>query len=152
MAVHSDTIQKRMRAFLAACARRGVKVTHQCMEVYRELVSTAEHPDAESIHRRVQERIPTISLDTVYRKLKLLAQHGLISVVGMSHERIRFDANLKPHHHFVCVKCGLIRDFRSHYLGTLKTPHEASEFGEPLSLHVEVKGVCRTCQPDSRSR
>jgi len=146
MCVPSDIIETRMNSFRAACACRGVKVTHQRLEIYRELASTEEHPDADTIHGRVRERIPTISRDTVYRNLKMLVDHGLISVVGKSHERLRFDANMGLHHHFVCVQCGLIRDFCSGHLIGVDVPAEAETFGAPLSVHLEVKGVCKSCQ------
>ena len=152
MAVPSDIIERRMSGFRKACAARGVKVTHQRLEIYRELTSTEEHPDADTIHRRVRDRMPTISRDTVYRNLKMLSEHGLISIVGMSHERLRFDANIGLHHHFVCMRCGLIRDFCSQRLESIKFPAEAEAFGDPVSLHVEVNGVCTTCRSLVSSR
>lgn len=145
-----DTIRERVKAFQETCKRRGLKVTHQRMEIYRELTSTGEHPDAETIYRRVRKRIPTISLDTVYRNLKLLAEEGLISVVGTGQERLRFDGNVEPHHHFLCVKCGMIGDFCSDLISDLTVPREAEAFGEPLSQHLEVKGVCKTCKARAR--
>jgi Fur family transcriptional regulator, peroxide stress response regulator len=141
-----------MDAFLEACRRRGVKITHQRMEVYRVVASTEEHPDAITVHRRVKKRIPTISLDTVYRNLKLLAEHGLISIVGMSQENLRFDGNMGPHHHFTCVTCGRISDFVSEHIAGLEAPSEAKAFGKPLSLHVEVKGICVACQKNQKRK
>jgi Fur family peroxide stress response transcriptional regulator len=152
MSVASHIVDTRMSAFRQACAERGVKVTHQRLEIYRELASTEEHPDADTIHRRVRERIPTISRDTVYRNLKMLAEHGLISIVGMSHEPLRFDANMGLHHHFVCVRCGLIRDFCSRHLGNIECPEEAEAFGEPVSVHLEVKGLCTKCRSLAENR
>jgi Fur family peroxide stress response transcriptional regulator len=149
MKVAPETIEARMRAFKEACIHRGVKATHQRYEIYRELASSEEHPDAETLYQRIRDRVPTISRDTVYRNLKMLAEHGLISIVGMSHERLRFDANMKLHHHFVCVRCGLIRDFYSPMLEGLSCPEEAAAFGDPMSLNVEVKGVCNACRASS---
>ena len=146
MSLPPDIIETRMRSFTEACVAQGVKVTHQRLEIFRALAATEEHPEADTIHRRVRERIPTISRDTVYRNLKMLAEHGLISVVGMSHERLRFDANMSRHHHFVCLRCGLIRDFSSPHLAGLECPEEAESFGEPVSINLEVKGVCTECQ------
>lgn len=145
MKVPPDIVRQRMRDFEDACRRLHVKLTHQRMVIYRELASTEEHPDAETIHKRVRRQVPTVSLDTVYRNLKLLAEHGLVSVVGMSHERLRFDANLARHHHFVCVKCGKIRDFESEQPRLDSVAEAARTFGEPLALRVEVKGVCADC-------
>ena len=146
MKIAREMIEKRMNVFNEACERLGIKVTHQRMEIFRVVVSTEEHPDAVTIHRRVKKRIPTISLDTVYRNLKLLAEHGVISIVGMSQESLRFDGNVRPHHHFACVKCGMIRDFSSGVIGDLAMPEEAKALGKPLSLHLEVKGICAACQ------
>ncbi|MDX9975230.1 MAG: transcriptional repressor [FCB group bacterium] len=150
MTVPRETIAQRMNAFGKACDRLGIKVTHQRMEIFRVVISTEEHPDAVTVHRRVKKRIPTVSLDTVYRNLKLLADHGLLAIVGMSQESLRFDGNMQEHHHFACVKCGLIRDFSSGAIGGLTMPDEAKTFGAPLSLHLEVKGICATCQKSAK--
>ena len=152
MSVPKEIVEQRMGAFMAACVEQGIKITHQRMEIFRELASTEEHPDTATIHTRVKKRIPTISLDTVYRNLKLLAEHGVITAVGMSQDRQRFDANMEEHHHFVCVKCGMVRDFHTSLLGPLATPEEAKAFGVPVSMHLEVKGVCRACAKPARIR
>lgn len=146
MNTSEESIEQRTRAFQDACVRGGVRVTHQRLEVYRALAATEEHPDADVVWRQLRERVPTVSRDTVYRNLRMFAEHGLISIVGMSRERLRFDANMQSHHHFVCVRCGLIRDFYSESLGALGFPSEAETFGEAVSLHLEVKGVCKACE------
>ena len=146
MGVSPELVESRINAFMELCAAQGAKITHQRLEIYRVLASTDEHPDAEVIWSRVRRRIPTVSRDTVYRNLKLLAEQRLISVVGMSHERLRFDANMESHHHFICVRCGRIRDFSSRRLDDVQYPAEIESFGEPLSLHFEVKGICAACR------
>lgn len=145
-----DAIDERMNALPAACERLGIKLTHQRREIFRAVISTEDHPDAESVYRRVRKRIPTVSLDTVYRNLRLLADHGLISVVGMSQDRVRFDGNITPHHHFTCIQCGMVRDFVSPSFSALEIPDGARAFGAPLSLHLEVKGVCTACRRKER--
>ncbi len=135
-----------LQEFREACLHHGLKVTHQRLEIYRVVASSNAHPDAETVFRQVRKRIPTISLDTVYRGLKLLADHRIISVVGVSHERVRFDANVHSHHHFVCTKCGAIMDFNAPELGEIAPPAEACQLGRPVSIQLEVKGVCAKCQ------
>ncbi|OQB99614.1 MAG: Transcriptional regulator PerR [Candidatus Hydrogenedentes bacterium ADurb.Bin101] len=144
--MEKDGSKDSMDAFARECRDRGLKVTYQRMEIFRVAVSTDEHPDAVTVHKRVKKRIPTISLDTVYRNLKLLAAHGLLAVVGTSGEHLRFDANRGPHHHFTCVRCGMIRDFTSEVLAALPLPREAQDLGVPLSQHLEVKGICVACE------
>jgi Fur family transcriptional regulator, peroxide stress response regulator len=102
------------------------------------------------VYRRVKKRIPTIALDTVYRNLKFLSDRGLITIMGLSKEHLRVDANLKPHHHFVCVKCGAILDFYSDDISELTTPREAQACGQPLSVQLEVKGICGRCHAQAK--
>jgi hypothetical protein len=38
---------------------------------------------------------------------------GLVTTLGPQRDGVRFDPNLDQHHHYVCVRCGLVRDFES---------------------------------------
>ncbi len=89
--------------------------------------------------------MPTVSLDTVYRTLWMLSDMGLVSTLGVRRESVRFDANPKKHHHYVCVRCGLTRDFESAALHALRLPDTVKVLGSVLSTHIEVRGVCEIC-------
>jgi len=145
MAVAPKEMEGRMEAFMDACRRSGMKATHQRIEIFREIARTEEHPDAETIYRRVRQRIPTISLDTIYRTLYRLEAEGLISRVEVLSDRARFDANTDRHHHFVCTRCGLVRDFYSRDLDDYRAPSEVRKWGDISTTHMELRGVCATC-------
>ena len=145
MKTERDTVEQRMARFEQVCRDAGVKLTHQRLEIFRELAGSADHPDAETVHRGVRERMPTVSLDTVYRTLWLLSDLGLITTLGPPKERARFDANLDRHHHFVCVECGLTRDFVSDAFDGLPLPRAVGDIGRVVSTHVEARGLCRDC-------
>lgn len=100
----------------------------------------------------MRKRIPSISLDTVYRILYRLEDEGLISRVQMSGDRLRFDGNVTVHHHFVCSSCGLVHDFISNDLERLRLPDELRTLGEIHSRHLQVRGVCRNCLGKCRER
>ncbi len=138
-------IERRMEHFEQVCREAGVKLTHQRMEIFREVALSGDHPDAETVFHGVRERIPALSLDTAYRALWLLSDLGLITTLGPPRERTRFDANLSRHHHFVCSSCGLIRDFYSDEFSDLRPPDSVKAFGQIEATHVEVRGICRTC-------
>jgi Fur family peroxide stress response transcriptional regulator len=145
MGVHLTEIDRRMEDFETACRSAGLKLTHQRMEIFREVAQTEEHPPAEIIFERVRKRIPSISLDTVYRTLITLEKLGVISRVNVLCERTRFDANMNPHHHVVCMSCGLVRDFASPEADELRIPDEVKSWGEVKSIHVELRTVCAGC-------
>lgn len=156
MNISKRELKQRMKRFENACRDSRVRLTHQRMEIFREVARTVDHPDAESVYRKVSERIPTLSLDTVYRTLWLIKDLGLITTLGPARERTRFDANLAPHHHFMCINCGLTRDFQSDALGNLELPESLLTIGHAENTQVEVKGLCLKCaagqQPRARKK
>ena len=141
----TSEVESRLERFKAAAKDSGVKLTHQRLEIFREIASSHEHPDAETIFRGVQPRLPTVSLDTIYRTLWMLSNLGLVSTLGPRRDSVRFDANVAPHHHYVCVRCGLARDFDSADLNALPIPPRVKDFGSVIGSHVEVRGVCNGC-------
>ena len=145
MKIKKKDVEQRIKLFETVCRGEGIKLTHQRIEIFREVAQTGDHPDAEQVFQRVRDRIPTVSLDTVYRTLWLLKDLGLVVALGSSRKRTRFDANLNSHHHFVCGQCGLTRDFYSNVLDNIKLPDSVSSFGKIEATHVEVRGVCREC-------
>ncbi len=148
MSRSSGQLDERMNAFTEWCRRAGVKATHQRREIFREAVSTDEHPDVETIYQRVRRRIPTISLDTVYRTLSMLEEKGMLGRLELFSGRTRFDANTEKHHHFICTQCGLVRDFTSEEMDELSPPAEVRDWGDVRSVNVQLRGVCSACRAD----
>jgi len=145
MALPPAEIQERMARFQAAIRRAGVKLTHQRLEIFAEVARTGDHPDADTVYRGVRKRLPTVSLDTVYRTLWLLLDLGLLTTLGLPRARVRFDANLRPHHHFVCTHCGRARDFYSPAFDALEIPAAVRAWGRVDRTLVEVRGRCARC-------
>ena len=147
---------QRLEHLKAVAREAGIKLTHQRLEIFRELAGTEEHPGAEQIFGAVQQRMPTVSLDTVYRTLWMLHDLGLVATVGPQGNSVRFDGNLEHHHHYVCLRCGLVRDFTSDDLNGIRLPAALKQLGSIVNAHVEVRGLCARCQqtnePSKRTR
>ena len=153
MEVDRQTLEQRVERFKQKLKRSGVKLTHQRLELFIEVAKTGDHPDAETVYKGVRARVPTISLDTVYRTLWLLFDLGLIRALEPPRKRVRFDANTEPHHHFVCKACGRTRDFYDTRFDRLETSDAVRALGRVEESHVELKGLCVRClQEDSESR
>jgi Fur family peroxide stress response transcriptional regulator len=145
-------IEQRLEHLKGVARGAGVKLTHQRLEIFRELAATDDHPDAVAIFRAVRSRMPTVSVDTVYRTLWMLHDLGLVATLGPDRTAVRFDANLDPHHHYVCVRCGLVRDFESAALDALRLPDAVRALGSVADAQVEVRGVCTSCQRSEPKR
>ena len=102
------------------------------------------------MYNSVRKRIPSISLDTVYRTLRLFENKGVIVRMCGMKERARFDANTTRHYHFVCMECGLVRDLYDEAFDRLKASQNLPEIGCVDSVYVELRGRCRTCRKKSR--
>lgn len=64
--------------FRNRCREHGFKVTPQRVLIYQELVNSSDHPSPEVLFKRIREKAPDISLDTVYRALATFCNMGLV--------------------------------------------------------------------------
>ncbi len=88
----------------------GLRMTRQRQEVYRTLMQERNHPTANDVFMRVKDRLPNISLATVYNCLEALVQHGIIRQVNFDRESSRYCPNLSEHGHFHDEVTGVIHD------------------------------------------
>jgi Fe2+ or Zn2+ uptake regulation protein len=88
----------------------GLRMTRQRQEVYRTLMAQRNHPTANEVFMRIKDRLPTISLATVYNCLEALVQHNIIRQVNFDRESSRYCANLSEHGHFHDASTGVIHD------------------------------------------
>lgn len=146
MAMEQTSTEKtRIAEFTEKCRQIGLKITPQRLEIFREMIGAKDHPSALMLHKKLQRRMPTISLDTVYRTLLTFEQHNLIARVNTRQSLARFDALMEPHHHFICERCHGIEDIQSESLDALQLAERASEWGEIRKVDVVMYGICKKC-------
>lgn len=141
----TESLKHKLKAFETCCRREGLKLTHQRLEIFRELASTYDHPSANAIYQRVQVRIPTISLDTVYRTLLTFEDCGLIARIHAFDDQARFDADVTPHQHLACIECKRVEDLHWEGFEDIEPPKRTEEWGEVKSKHVVLRGICKKC-------
>ncbi|MBL4903882.1 MAG: transcriptional repressor [Desulfocapsa sp.] len=127
------------------CNDAGIKLTHQRLEIFRELMSVSDHPSAELIHKRLHKRLPTIAIDTVYRTLTTFDELGLVKKLHIMNERTLFDTNVTIHHHFICSHCKKVTDIYWSDFDNSKLPEMVEGMGKIQSRHLEIHGVCNDC-------
>lgn len=88
----------------------GLRMTRQRQEIYRILLEQRDHPTANEVFMRAKDRLPNISLATVYNCLEALVQHGVIRQVNFERESSRYCPNLREHGHFHDAATGTIHD------------------------------------------
>jgi Fe2+ or Zn2+ uptake regulation protein len=110
----------------------GVKPTPQRAVIAQYMLQTESHPTAEDVLMAVADALPVaLSRATVYNTLNTLKDAGVIREVLTEPGRVRYDANVTDHHHFVDVKTGQIVDIPA---------DKVEEIGKLLGEQFKVHG------------
>ena len=128
-----------------AMVHNGHRLTPQRREIYEVLLAERDHPTATEVFLRAKQRLPALSLATVYNSLEALVQCGLVKQVNVEREATRYCPNLDEHNHFVCEKCGKVFDIP---VGSKSRRAQLSEIPEGFVVHrVETTyyGLCPHC-------
>jgi Fur family peroxide stress response transcriptional regulator len=150
--VSADEVARRVERLSQALRDSGLRLTHQRLEILRVIAADRTHPDVETVFEQVRERVPTISLDTVYRTLATLSDRGMVTRVQFLPGPARYDANQARHHHFVCTRCGLVRDVEDNELDGIPATAPVSRIGRAETVTVQFRGVCAACQEEEPRR
>jgi len=145
-----ENFQPQLQHFERTCKGAGLKVTHQRLEIYRELLEAHDHPSAEILHKRLEKRLPTLSLDTVYRTMATFEELKLVHRVETIESQARFEAQTIRHHHFLCDTCGQPVDFSWPAFDKIQLPATLAELGAIDRTAVVVHGTCATCTREAQ--
>jgi Fur family peroxide stress response transcriptional regulator len=146
--------RQRIAEFSERCHAGGLAVTPQRLAIIEALLTSTDHPRAEVIFDEVRRRHPHISLATVHRTLETLCAIGEARKVTMLYDSARYDGNLDPHHHVVCVKCRRIRDVaikgaERPGLERLVNGSLALKGFTAFGWSLEVQAICDQCKTGS---
>ena len=122
------------------------RLTKQRREVYDSLCEQRDHPTATEVFIRVKDRVPGISLATVYNCLETLTHSGLVRQVNLDRGPSRYCPNLKEHGHFHCETCGTIYD--------IDLPDSSMPLprGYVVSrMDVSLRGQCPACSKAAKT-
>ncbi|MHB8255039.1 MAG: Fur family transcriptional regulator [Acidiferrobacter sp.] len=112
---------------------RGINPTTQRIEVARLMLHRKTHLAAEEVFRLVNRDGSHVSKATVYNTLGVFAKKGLIREVVIDPNRVVYDSNTTPHHHFYNTETGELVDIESRTMSVAGLP--------PLPLGTEMEGV-----------
>jgi Fur family transcriptional regulator, iron response regulator len=88
----------------------GVKPTRQRLDIGRVLFARHQHLSADQVMAMVNLVGGELSKATIYNTLKLFVEKHLVREVIVDPEKVFYDSNISPHHHFFDVESGEIID------------------------------------------
>jgi len=126
--------------------------TRQRQVIIEELQKLCSHPTAAELHEIVRQRLPKISLGTVYRNLDLLAGQGLIRKLEISGSEKRYDGTAEEHYHVRCVVCQRIDDLYDLPADFGDDDYANLNGYEIIGHHLEFVGICPDCKKQNRDK
>ena len=119
---------------LETCLAKGIRMTNQRQVIVTVIGEAEDHPDVDELYRRAVAEDSTISIDTVYRTVKLLEEAGVIERLEFGDGRARYEEAGQHHEHLVDVESGEVIEFYHAELEALKE-QVAREMGYELVDH-----------------
>lgn len=127
---------------------RGLKSTKQRSLIIDVFFEMDGHFSVEEVWARVRQDNPRVSVATVYRTMKLLAESGLAHARNFGDGQTRYEAAVgRDHHdHLICTRCGTIIEFENDQIERMQEA-VARRHGFKVTSHkMELYGLCKNCQ------
>ena len=148
--------QRRLRSALRILVMKDgedIRMTKQRRVIVEELGKLKTHPTADEVYLLVRDRLPRVSLGTVYRNLEFLSRRGIIMKLEGGGSQMRFDGNIEKHQHIRCIECGRVDDLPGGVELTGCDMEILKETGYvSIERRVEFLGVCPGCRRDKRGK
>jgi len=119
----------------------GLKLTPQRLALIEILKGNKNHPSADMIYKELKKKYPMVSLSTVYNILNVLKKIGEIEELAISENKVYYDPNTEPHHHFLCEKCGQIQDVFQDF----QIPTDMINIHQVKKHQIYFYGICSNC-------
>jgi Fur family ferric uptake transcriptional regulator len=133
---------------MKTASARPVHFTRQRQLVLEIIRESKGHLDADALYRKARARNPKIGLATVYRSLALLRDAKLVQEHRLGENHAHFEpAGNSLHHHFTCLKCGRIVEFRSPQVMQAAQAFGRREGMQIADVRLDVTGYCANCRP-----
>jgi Fur family transcriptional regulator, ferric uptake regulator len=128
-----------------------LRITEQRKIIIEELQKLTSHPTANELYEIVRQRLPRISLGTVYRNLEILSESGMIQKLEMAGTQKRFDGTVENHYHVRCVICGRVDDVPMPPIRAIDEALAGVSEYDILWHRLEFMGLCPACREKERA-
>jgi Fe2+ or Zn2+ uptake regulation protein len=124
--------------------------------ILSELDGAKSHLTAMQIFDNLKERLPSLSLSTVYRSLEYLVENQLVSVSDLGLGSPAYESiESHIHHHLVCLNCKEIYQLEDEIVSQFFEKLQKEKNFVIHSNHLILYGHCQFCQnvdiPSDRS-
>jgi len=121
---------------------KGVRASYQRIRILEAVSQKDTHPTVDEIFRLLSSEIPSLAKATIYNTLHTFVDAGLVRVVSIDGDELRYDSVTANHGHFKCNSCGTIYNFR---IEIDSIPYQGLNQFEIAEKNVYFSGLCPKC-------
>ena len=133
---------------MAVLEDRGYRSTAPRRAIIHILEGKQEGFTAEEIG----SELPGVGRATIFRTIKLLMEVGVICRLNLLDGAPKYSlSRIEHHHHTVCVKCGVVGEFRATTVERLMRSLGNEIPGEIMGHRIELYVTCDRCASDESS-
>lgn len=145
-----DAVRAAERALARVLEEKGLRRSRQRDVVVRTFFGMGGHVAVDALLEQVRRADPRVGVATVYRTMKLLAEHGLAVPRDFGDGRARYEPathrHAHSHDHLICTGCGTIVEFESQRIEALQHRVARRHGFEVERRRVELYGRCGRCR------
>ena len=120
----------------------AVKATRQRLAIARVLFARHQHLSAEQVMLSANRTGAELSKATAYNTLKLFVEKRLIREVIVDPDKVFYDSNTGPHHHFYDIQTGEIIDIDAAEITVAGLPPlPEGKVAEGVDVIVRIRGA-----------
>jgi Fur family ferric uptake transcriptional regulator len=140
------SLEERPRDLPALLRSLGLRVTAQRLLILEAIRDTPGHISAEEVYQKVVDRLPSLSIVSVYRTLEFFAERGIVSGTSLGERALQWEWHAgTEHHHLICRSCG-----HQDEIGEALFAGAAAQLEREHGFHAELRhlalwGTCARC-------
>jgi len=132
--------------FVTQLRKCNLRATNQRLAIMQVMMESHSHPSAEDVFLQLKHSHPTLSLSTVYKTLQIMAEMGVLLTIDTGIGSQRFDGQVYPHHHAVCVRCGKVYDVDFGKFPVKLDSHDILPGFNVQTTKITFSGTCQVCE------
>ena len=121
------------------------RITSQKQIIIEELRKTKIHPTADQLFQTVREKLPRISLGTVYRNLDIMSKEMIILKLDFGDGKKHFDGDTCNHYHIYCTSCEKVDDLAEEAVKEFEINPQLFKNYKITGHCINFFGICNEC-------
>lgn len=138
------------KQYIKMLKKAQLKVTPKRKAIIRFLLQNDKCFTPDEIWKVLRKKFGHLGLPTIYRNLKELENTGILVRIIRPDQRFHYAicrlGSEKKHHHFVCERCGRVKEVDFCNFKNIAEVIEKKLNSRIISHFLQVEGLCSQCK------